>query len=279
MTTPREIERGGFVCPACGADLALPERVEARTLVCPACGAHVLRRRDHRHFEFDHRYVSDERVEELIRSVQNRSVRIPADGVALDGNVSVPSTAGGIVIFAHGSGSSRLSPRNVTVARGLNQVGLATVLFDLLTEEEATDRRLVFDVPLLAGRLMSAKAWAEEDAATRELPVGYFGASTGSAAALWAAAERPAAVRAVVSRGGRPDLVDGRLEDVRAPTLLIVGGRDAEVLALNRGAAERLRCHHRIEVVPGATHLFEEPGALERVGHLAAAWFLRYLPT
>lgn len=279
MTAPREIERGRFFCPACGADLALPERDEARTLVCPACGAHVLRRQDHRHFVFDHRYLTDERVEELVRSVQNRSVRIPADGVALAGTVSVPSTAGGLVIFAHGSGSSHLSPRNVAVARGLNQVGLATLLFDLLTEEEATDRRLVFDVPLLGSRLMIATAWAEEDAATRGLPRGYFGASTGSAAALWAAADRASGTRAVVSRGGRPDLVDGRLEDVTAPTLLIVGGRDTEVLALNRAAAERLRCHHRIEVVPGATHLFEEPGALERVGHLAAAWFLRYLST
>jgi len=278
MTMPREIERGRFLCPACGADLALPERDEARTLVCQACGAHVLRRHDHRHFEFDHRYLTDERVEELVRPVPSNSVLIPADGVELRGVVSVPSTAGGLVIFAHGSGSSHLSPRNVAVARGLNQVGLATLLFDLLTEEEAIDRRLVFDVPLLGVRLRAATAWAGRNGATQGLPLGYFGASTGSAAALWAASEPGAEVRAIVSRGGRPDLAEGRLEDVRAPTLLIVGGRDTEVLALNRGAAERLRCHHRIEVVPGATHLFEEPGALERVGHLAAAWLLRYVP-
>lgn len=282
MTTPREIPReiprARPLCPACGADLVLPEPDQPRTLVCRACGAHVLRREDHRHFEFDHRYLTHERVEELVRHVRTERVRIAADDVELGGTVSVPAAAHGLVIFAHGSGSSHLSPRNLAVARGLNHVRLATLLFDLLSEEEAHDRRLVFDVPLLGSRLIAATAWAEGEASTRGLPFGYFGASTGSAAALWAAADASAHIRAVVSRGGRPDLVDARLAHVSAPTLLIVGGHDAEVLALNREAAERLRCHHRIEVVAGATHLFEEPGALELVGHLAAAWFLRYLP-
>jgi dienelactone hydrolase len=213
-----------------------------------------------------------------MRHLRTERVRIPADGIDLGGTLCVPEVPYGLVIFAHGSGSSHLSPRNLAVARGLNRVGLATLLFDLLSEEEASDRQLVFDVPLLGGRLHAATTWAERRAITKGIPVGYFGASTGSAAALWAAAEPSADVRAVVSRGGRPDLVDTRLERVTAPTLLIVGGHDEQVLAFNREAAGRMRCEHRIEVIPGATHLFEESGALERVGHLAAAWFLRCLP-
>lgn len=278
MTIPRDTGRGRFLCPACGADLGYPERDEARTLVCRACGAHVLRRADHGHFVFDHREVTDSRVEATMRHLRTERVRIPADGIDLGGTLCVPEVPYGLVIFAHGSGSSHLSPRNLAVARGLNRVGLATLLFDLLSEEEASDRQLVFDVPLLGGRLHAATTWAERRAITKGIPVGYFGASTGSAAALWAAAEPSADVRAVVSRGGRPDLVDTRLERVTAPTLLIVGGHDEQVLAFNREAAGRMRCEHRIEVIPGATHLFEESGALERVGHLAAAWFLRCLP-
>jgi dienelactone hydrolase len=273
----RPSDRGRLLCPACGADLFLPERGETSTFMCGACGAHVLRREDHRHFVFDHRQVTEERLEELVKPRRAELVDIPAEGVTLRGMVTVPPEARGLVIFAHGSGSSRLSPRNQAVAQGLNRVGLGTLLFDLLTDDEADDRRLVFDVPFLGSRLLAATAWVRDRPATRDLPIGYFGASTGSAAALWAAADASTAVRAVVSRGGRPDLVDARLEHVAAPTLLIVGGHDATVLDLNRDAASRMRCHHRVEVVPGATHLFEEPGALERVGHLAAAWLLRYL--
>jgi pimeloyl-ACP methyl ester carboxylesterase len=273
----RGSEGAHLLCPACGADLFLPERDELSTQVCGACGAHVLRREDHRHFVFDHRQVTEERLEGLARHVHSELVQIPAEDARLRGTSTVPLGARGLVIFAHGSGSSRLSPRNQAVAQGLNRVGLGTLLFDLLTDDEAEDRRLVFDVPLLASRLLAATGWAEVQTATRGLSIGYFGASTGSAAALWAAAEPGSGVRAVVSRGGRPDLVDARLERVAAPTLLIVGGHDATVLGLNREAAGRMRCHHRVEVVPGATHLFEEPGALERVGHLAAAWLLRYL--
>jgi putative phosphoribosyl transferase len=206
-------------------------------------------------------------------------VAIPADGEVLRGTVTVPPGASGLVIFAHGSGSGRLSPRNRAVADGLNRVGLATLLFDLLTESEADDRRLVFDIPFLGGRLVTVTEWARTQRLTEGLPLGYFGASTGSAAALWAGAETGTEVRAIVSRGGRPDLVDARLELVGAPTLLIVGGHDGVVLEMNRDAAARMRCDHRVEVIPGATHLFEEPGALERVGRLAAAWFLRYLPS
>jgi putative phosphoribosyl transferase len=199
----------------------------------------------------------------------------PHDG---EGLLDRPADAQGLVLFAHGSGSSRLSPRNTYVARSLNQAGLATLRFDLLTEVEAADPGRVFDIPLLAERLDQAAAWAEASAHARGLPLGYFGASTGAAAAVVSAGRR-AAVRAVVSRGGRPDLAEDALPLVRAPTLLIVGGADHDVLDLNRAAANRLRCLHRLEVVPGATHLFEEPGALESVVALARTWFLRHLAT
>ena len=199
----------------------------------------------------------------------------PHDG---EGLLDRPADAQGLVLFAHGSGSSRLSPRNTYVARSLNQAGLATLRFDLLTEAEAADRGRVFDIPLLGERLDQAAAWAARSGHTRGLPLGYFGASTGAAAALVSAARR-AAVRAVVSRGGRPDLAEDALPLVRAPTLLIVGGADHDVLDLNRAAAKRLRCVHRLEVVPGATHLFEEAGALESVVALARTWFLRHLAT
>ena len=195
----------------------------------------------------------------------------------LAGDLRIPPAADGLVIFAHGSGSSRRSPRNVQVASALNAAGLGTLLFDLLSEEEAADRRLVFDIELLTERLVSATRWAASQPRLEGFAMGYFGASTGAAAALGAAAELDGEISAVVSRGGRPDLAADRLADVTAPTLLIVGGEDREVLELNRRAAALLACPHRIEVVPGATHLFEEPGALEGVSRLAAAWFRRYL--
>jgi putative phosphoribosyl transferase len=210
--------------------------------------------------------------------VSRREVAIRADHVvALPGFLAVPSDAVGIVVFAHGSGSSRSSPRNLRVAAALNDVCLGTLLFDLLTPSEALDRRNVFDVPLLADRLALASSWLEVQAETRHVPVGYFGASTGAAAALWAAADRAGEVGAVVSRGGRPDLAEPRLGEVEAPTMLIVGGLDDVVLRLNRLALERLDCEAELRVVPRAGHLFEEPGALERVSALAAGWFRRHL--
>jgi putative phosphoribosyl transferase len=209
--------------------------------------------------------------------LRREAVEIPAGAARLQGDVRLPPGAGGLVIFAHGSGSSRLSPRNVQVASALNGRGLGTLLFDLLTEAEAADRENVFDVPLLAERLVAATRWANVDPGLGGLPIGYFGASTGAAAALCAAADLGDGIRAVVSRGGRPDLAAPRLGEVSAPTLLIVGGDDLAVLGLNEEAAEDLRCPHELAVVPGATHLFEEPGALEEVARLAGAWFAAHL--
>lgn len=207
-----------------------------------------------------------------------RSVTIEAaPGVDVTGDLRLPGDAFGLVIFAHGSGSSRRSPRNREVAESLNGVGLATLLFDLLTEEEAIDRAKVFDIDLLAERLVTATRRALEDDELANLPLGYFGASTGAAAALCAAADVGAGIGAVVSRGGRPDLAAHRLADVDAPTLLIVGGADWQVLGLNEQAAKLLRCEHEVAIVPGATHLFEEPGAMERVSQLAGSWFTRHL--
>ena len=187
------------------------------------------------------------------------------------------TTPRGLVLFAHGSGSSRLSPRNRYVAGALNKRGLATLLFDLLTEEESFDRRNVFDIPLLARRLGEALDWQAEFAELEALPTGLFGASTGAAAALVAAASYPDRIGAVVSRGGRPDLAAEALPKVRAPTLLIVGGADEEVLELNRWAAAQMTCACEVQVVPGATHLFEERGALDAVASLAGAWFVQRL--
>lgn len=210
-----------------------------------------------------------------------RTVRIPADGAELAGDLVVPAGAPALVIFAHGSGSSRFSPRNRFVAGVLNEAGFATLLFDLLTPaEEDLDRysgRYRFDIPLLAARLEAATVWAKREPELAGLKIGYFGASTGAAAALIAAARRPEDVGAVVSRGGRPDLASDYLDRVRAPTLLIVGGNDPVVLELNRQALRKLRCEVRLEVVPGAGHLFEEPGALERVAGLARDWFKTHL--
>jgi putative phosphoribosyl transferase len=209
------------------------------------------------------------------------AVTIPADGVELAGDLTVPDHAAGVVAFAHGSGSGRHSPRNRQVAAGLVDARLATLLMDLLTgDEEQVDlrtRELRFDIPLLARRMIAAIDWLEHEPGTDRLPVGCFGASTGAAAALIAAAERPERVRAVVSRGGRPDLTGDDLAAVTAPTLLIVGGDDPVVIELNEQAQQHLRCETRLEIVEGASHLFEEPGKLERVTELARHWFVGHL--
>jgi pimeloyl-ACP methyl ester carboxylesterase len=216
-------------------------------------------------------------------STDVRAVSIGVGPATLDGDLSVPDRAGGTVLFAHGSGSSRFSPRNRHVAALLNAAGLATLLVDLLTEdEEAVDRvtaELRFDIARLAERLAGVTDWMSTQPETRSLPLGYFGASTGAGAALVAAADRPDTVRAVVSRGGRPDLAGAALASVRAPTLLIVGGDDAPVIALNREAMARMRCPRELVVVPGASHLFEEPGTLDEVAKLARAWFVQHLVT
>ena len=195
----------------------------------------------------------------------------------LEGILTIPEPTIGLVIFAHGSGSSRLSPRNTYVAERLQERGIATLLFDLLTEEEADDRRNVFQLPLLASRLEEALIWSRQDPDTAALPVGLFGASTGSAAALVTAAKNPGQVAAVVSRGGRADMAAEVLAQVRAPTLLIVGGADMGVLDLNEDAYVVLNCKKHLHIVPGATHLFEEPGALDKVVEAAGDWFVQYL--
>jgi dienelactone hydrolase len=213
--------------------------------------------------------------------MEQRQVHVAAGAVTLQGELNIPQNARGVVLFAHGSGSGRLSPRNRYVAALLNEAGLATLLVDLLTaEEEVVDMRtahLRFNIDLLAERLIGATEWLAREPHTGGLRIGYFGASTGAAAALVAAAKRPDAVGAVVSRGGRPDLAGDALPLVRAPTLLIVGGNDPDVLALNRAALVQMRCERQLVIVPGATHLFEEPGALDEVARLARDWFLRYL--
>jgi putative phosphoribosyl transferase len=207
-------------------------------------------------------------------------VRIPAGRAMLDGILTIVDQAIALVLFAHGSGSSRHSPRNQFVARRLNDAGLTTLLFDLLTpDEEAVDlytRKYRFDVGLLAERLVYATKWVREQGGMRDLPVSYFGSSTGAAAALIAAAELPDPISAVVSRGGRPDLAGDALPKVKAPTLLIVGGEDHVVIEMNEKARAQMRCEVKIDIVPGATHLFEEPGALESVADLAGNWFLRH---
>jgi fermentation-respiration switch protein FrsA (DUF1100 family) len=209
------------------------------------------------------------------RTPNSHEVRIPPLGLA--GSLSVPAGAGALVVFAHGSGSSRLSPRNTMVARALNARGIATLLFDLLTPAEEADRANVFDIPLLAKRLVDVVRWIDGEAELARLPLGLFGASTGAAAALVAAAELGERVGAVVSRGGRPDLAGAALDVVRAPTLLIVGGADHGVIELNEQALARLPALKRLTIVPGASHLFPEPGALEAVIEHAADWFSRHL--
>ena len=218
--------------------------------------------------------TGDNRAE---RPVRDEEVEVRAGEVGLAGRLTIPRRAQGIVVFAHGSGSSRHSPRNRFVAGVLTEAGLATLLLDLLTPGEEHDRANVFDIGLLAGRLVDVTGWLREQADTAQLPVGYFGASTGAAAALVAAGEPAAGVAAVVSRGGRPDLAGRRLAQVQAPTLLIVGGNDPVVLGLNEEAQAQLGGESRLVVVPGATHLFEEPGALPAVADLARAWFREHL--
>jgi pimeloyl-ACP methyl ester carboxylesterase len=213
--------------------------------------------------------------------MSGRDVAVSAGGVTLRGLLGVPKEARGVVLFAHGSGSGRLSSRNNLVARALQDARLATLLIDLLSEEEeradAGTGHLRFDIAFLAERLGAATAWLAEPSETRALDVGYFGASTGAAAALVAAAEQPDRIAAVVSRGGRPDLAGESLTKVKAPTLLIVGSRDIPVVPLNEDAFAQLRCAKKLEIVPGASHLFEEPGTLEVVSRLAASWFNTYL--
>lgn len=212
-----------------------------------------------------------------------RDVFISVESASLSGELIIPAAADGIVLFAHGSGSSRYSPRNQFVARLIREAGVGTLLFDLFTpEEEAVDAHtahLRFDIVLLARRLVAATNWLAGDKQTKRLAVGYFGASTGGGAALMAAAELGGHISAVVSRGGRPDLAGDALPFVTAPTLLIVGGRDYPVIEMNRDALDQMRCEKRLEIVPGATHLFEEPGTLEEAARLAAAWFAKYLST
>ena len=213
--------------------------------------------------------------------MEKREVRVRVGPVTLEGNLDIPESARGVVLFAHGSGSGRHSPRNRYVAEELRQAGLGTLLIDLLTpEEEEVDlrtRHLRFDLGMLAERLVGGTDWLAQNPDTQSLRVGYFGASTGAGAALVAAAERPNVVGAVVSRGGRPDLAREDLPRVVAPTLLIVGGEDHPVIGMNREAMGQLRAEKELKIVPGATHLFEEPGALEDVVRLAAGWFSRYL--
>jgi putative phosphoribosyl transferase len=209
-------------------------------------------------------------------SVKDRALEIPIANHILKGILNVPQGARGIVLFAHGSGSGRLSPRNQFVAGELQNHGVATLLFDLLGEDEADDRAKVFDIDLLAERLEATAEWVETQDEINELSMGFFGASTGAAAALVAAAHLGSAIKAVVSRGGRPDLAMDLLVNVKAPTLLIVGGDDETVVELNQTALDELRCEKHLAIVPGATHLFPEPGALEEVARLAAEWFEKH---
>jgi putative phosphoribosyl transferase len=206
-----------------------------------------------------------------------REVKIKLTDVSLEGSLGLPSGAEGVVLFSHGSGSSRHSPRNNFVANFLRQSGIGTLLFDLLTEEEDAHYDTRFNIPLLSQRLIGATCWLIEDQKPKRLSIGYFGASTGGAAALEAASKLPADVGAVVSRGGRPDLAMKILSFVKAPTLLIVGGNDIQVIDLNRLAYDQLTCKKKMDIIPGATHLFEEPGTLERAAKLAVDWFTLYL--
>ncbi|MGY1706172.1 phosphoribosyltransferase family protein [Geodermatophilus sp. SYSU D00697] len=272
-----------LAAPVCARDGARALEAEVDELVCletPRRFAAVGQ------FYDDFGPTEDAEVVELLtacahpatatRSAVDEEVAVPAGPAELAGSLSVPPDARGLVVFVHGSGSSRHSPRNRYVAGVLHEAGLGTLLFDLLTPAEEADRATVFDIPLLAARLGEVLAWVRRSPAVGGLPIGCFGASTGAAAALVAAADDDG-VAAVVSRGGRPDLAGPRLADVRAPTLLVVGGADEQVLELNRQAATRLRCEHRLAVVPGATHLFEEPGTLQAAAELARDWFLAHL--
>ncbi|MFE2271739.1 phosphoribosyltransferase family protein [Streptomyces lavendulae] len=227
----------------------------------------------------DFTQTPDEEVLALLAQAADRAARasevvVDAGGVRLAGDLTLPEGSGAVVMFTHGSGSSRHSPRNRSVAAALNLAGLGTLLFDLLTPAEETERANVFDIETLGRRLADATRWLRQ---LRSVPIGYFGASTGAAAALWAAGSADADIGALVSRGGRPDLAGPRLADVRAPTLLIVGALDTTVLGLNQQARRELRCENRLDIVPGATHLFEEPGTLDEAAALARDWFTRHL--
>jgi dienelactone hydrolase len=204
-------------------------------------------------------------------------VNIPADSVSMEGSLVIPDNSAGIVLFVHGSGSSRFSPRNNYVAEVLRKKGIATLLFDLLTREEDLDYNMRFDIDLLNSRLQAATKWVQNNPALSKHNIGYFGASTGAAAALMAAAKLGTEIKAIVSRGGRPDLASIILNQVKSPTLLIVGGDDKVVIDFNRFAYEKLHSEKEIIIIPGASHLFEEPGTLEEVAKLAANWFLKYL--
>jgi putative phosphoribosyl transferase len=208
---------------------------------------------------------------------QTFQVSITGDGISLDGILGLPEQPRGVIAFAHGSGSGRFSPRNQFVARRLEEGGLATLLLDLLSPDEADDRRKVFDIDLLADRLLLAQSWLRTHARTKQLRAGYFGASTGAGAALLAAARQPETVGAVVSRGGRPDLAGAYLSRVTAPTLLLVGGEDGPVIGMNEEALAKLTCPKQLMIIPGATHLFEEAGTLDQVAQAALRWFQRYL--
>ncbi len=280
--------------PACAPEAAAALRGDVDELVCLTEPEEFLAVGQ---FYSDFRPTEDAEVVELLRMSappesaaeranaaadpppRDEEVTVTAGGVRLGGHLTVPAEAHGLVVFVHGSGSSRHSPRNRHVAAVLQRAGLATLLFDLLAVEEEADRANVFDIELLAGRLTEVTRWVREQPGCATVPIGWFGASTGAGAALWTAAEPGADVAAVVSRGGRPDLAGPRLPAVTAPTLLIVGGRDDVVLDLNRQAQARLRCPNRLAVVPGATHLFEEPGTLDRAADLAAEWFAGHLAT
>lgn len=209
--------------------------------------------------------------------VEEKTVHIDVGEVRLEGGLGIPAGAAGLVLFAHGSGSSRHSPRNNFVAEGMRKAGLATLLFDLLTRDEDVDYQTRFDIDLLADRLVAATGWAMGEGATKGLRLGYFGASTGAAAALSASVVMGEAIGAVVSRGGRPDLSGDNLPKVTAPTLLIVGGRDDVVIELNRAAYARMKAERELVIVPGATHLFEEPGTLEEAARLATEWFRKWI--
>jgi dienelactone hydrolase len=214
----------------------------------------------------------------MVKEPSEHRVSVPVDSVTIEGELIVPADAKGVVLFAHGSGSSRHSPRNKFVAQVLRKEGLGTLLIDLLTPKEDETYRTRFDIDLLTSRLTAATKWLMKQPQTKNLSIGYFGASTGAAAALQAAAQLGGAIRAVVSRGGRPDLAWSALSRVQSPTLLIVGGFDDAVIPLNQQAYDQLKAKKEMAIIPGATHLFEEPGALEKVAELAADWFLRHLP-
>lgn len=274
---PRRLVLAAPVCAAQTAELLGPEVDDLVCLESPAdLGAIGFWYRDFSQ-------TSDGEVIELLEKARQteRTVSVSAGPVELEGDLSVPGDTAGVVLFAHGSGSGRHSPRNRQVARALQERGLATLLIDLLTQdEEEVDlrtRHLRFDIGLLAERLAGATDWLRRNPDTRNLRIGYFGASTGAGAALVAAAERPEAVGAIVSRGGRPDLAGDALSLVQAPTLLIVGGEDQPVIGMNEEALAQLRAEKRLQIVPGAGHLFEEPGALDEVARLAADWFTRHL--